>query len=299
MSQLKIGMVGLDTSHCGSFAEILHNEANEYFLPGGHITVAFPGGSQAFANSRNRVERISNEMKDKYGVTLVDDIATVAKQVDAILLESVDGRQHLEQFRQLAPFGKPVFIDKPIATTVSEAKAIFELAQQYNTPVYTTSSLRYANGVAQLGAEAEVLGCHAFGPMSLLEDFPGYFWYGIHSAEILYAKMGPGCKSVSVRSTADADNISGIWQDGRVGSLYGYRNRKVSTFGAVVYTSAGVEQGVSLNVPPQYALLLKNVLEFFRTGKSPIAAAESVEVIAFLEAANAARESGKDVEIQL
>src|SRR5690606_13122259 len=138
-------------------------------------------------------------------------------------LESVDGRQHLEQFAELAPFGKPVFVDKPITTASEDARALFDLAAKHGTPVYSTSSLRFASGIAELGAGEEVLGCEVYGPNAVLDDFPGLFWYGIHSAEILYAKMGRGCRRVQVFSTSKADVVAGEWEDERVGTIYGYR----------------------------------------------------------------------------
>ncbi len=297
MSQLKLGMVGLDTSHCTAFCELLHNEENPHHISGGRVVVAYPGGSQAFASSRDRVAKFTEELQQKHQVSMVPDIAAVAEQADAIFLESVDGRQHLEQFRALAPYGKPVFIDKPLATTVEEAQAIFDLAAQHGTPVCTASSLRYASGLMELGAGRQVLGCHAFGPMAILDDFPGYFWYGIHSAEVLYAKMGKGCQSVSVRATADADAIVGIWADGRIGTLYGFRYKKLAAFGATVFTADGVEQGVAGRTPPYYATMLPLVLDFFRTGRPIVDPAESWEVIAFLEAANAARAGVGDVPL--
>lgn len=299
MSQLKLGMIGLDTSHCPAFADLLHNEENPYYIPGSRITIAYPGGSANLAVSRDRVDRFTKEMQEKYGVAIAPDIATVAEQSDAIFLESVDGRQHLEQFQQLAPFGKPVFIDKPLTTSTKEARAIFDLAAKYNTPVCSASSVQFATGLLDLAEGKKVLNCTAFGPMGILDDFPAYFWYGIHSAEVLFAKMGVGCKQVSVTYTDDADLITGVWEDGRIGSLFGVRYKGLRSFGATVFTEDGTQHVVAGLEPPYYANMLPRVLDFFRTGRPIVDQALSLETIAFLEAGILARESGKVVKLAL
>lgn len=297
MERLKIGMVGLDTSHCPAFAKLLSDKENPHYVDGGDVVAAYPGGSQEFANSRNRVDQFTTQMRDEFGVKILGSIEEVADSCDAILLESVDGRQHLEQFTILSQFGKPVFIDKPLTTDTAEAKQLFALAEKTNTPVFSTSSLRYANGIAQLGEGEQVLGCEAFGPMAILDDFPGLFWYGIHSAEVLFAKMGTGCREVSVTRTEQVDIVTGVWEDGRVGTLYGYRFPGMGSFGATVYAGKTVQQGIASGTPPWYALLLKEILPFFKTGKSPIDPKETLEIIAFLEAANTSRETGEAVTL--
>lgn len=299
MERLKIGMVGLDTSHCPAFAKLLSDEENPHYVEGGRVVAAFPGGSEEFANSRNRVEQFTAQMRDEFNVEILDSIDAVAERCDAILLESVDGRQHLEQFKVLAQYGKPVFIDKPLTTDTAEAEEIFAISEETNTPVFSASSLRYASGITELGADEKVLGCEAFGPMAILDDFPGLFWYGIHSAEVLFSKMGTGCKQVTVTRTEQMDAVTGVWEDGRIGTLYGFRIPGVNSFGATVFTDKGVHQGIALGTPPWYALLLKEILEFFRTGVSPIAKEETLEIIAFLEAANTSRETGETVTLSI
>ena len=196
MSTLKIGMVGLDTSHCEAFAKILHDEAYAYHLPGARIVGVYPGGSPHFDKSHTRVQGFTDTLHKGYGAKLYDDLATLANDVDALFLESVDGRQHAEQFAQLA-VGKPVFIDKPLTTSTADARALITKAEATGTPIMSCSSLRYAAGIADLvSADEKVLAAEAFGPAVLLDDFPGLFWYGIHSAEVLNLLMGAGCQQV-------------------------------------------------------------------------------------------------------
>ena len=288
---MKIGMVGLDTSHCPAFTGILNDEKEEFYVPGGEVVGAYPGGSDLFSHSRNRVKGFTERLADEYGIAMYASIPELVRDVDAILLESVDGRQHLEQFKQMA-VGKPVFIDKPFATSTADAREIIRLAKETNTPIMSSSSLRYSAGISDVVAQGEqVVSCEAFGPAAILDDYPGLFWYGIHSAEILFSFMGTGCKAVRCISYDDVDLVIGEWNDGRVGVVRGTRFAKGS-FGCVVHTDAGVRCGLAQPRPPGYYCLLQRVIEFLEGGVSPVAIEETFGITAFLEAADRSREQG-------
>ena len=288
MSELKIGMVGLDTSHATAFVDLLNDSNNEFHVPGCKIVKAFPGGSAKFSLSANRVEGFTEELK-KRNVEIVDSLEALAG-LDAYFLESVDGDQHLEQFKVLAKFGKPMFIDKPLACNYDDAKAIVEIAKAENVPLMSCSSIRYALGINDLKKEedTEVFACQAFGPMNLLDDYRDYFWYGIHSTEIVFAMLGKGCESVQVIPTAHADLLFGRWADGRIGSILGNRNG-VWEFGCTITTNTHQRQAVASGAVPYYSMLLKQVVPFFQTGKSPLDIEETLNIIAFLEAASRSR----------
>ncbi len=288
---MKIGMVGLDTSHCVAFTRILNDESYQYHIPGARVIGAYPGGSELFSLSRDRVTGFTAELRDTYGVSLYERIGDLVEDVEAIFLESVDGRQHWPQFQQMA-VGKPVFIDKPFAVSTADARAIIKLAQETGTPIMSASSLRYARGIADLVSRDEsVISAETFGPAAILADYPGLFWYGIHSAEILFAFMGVGCERVRCLPYQDMDVIIGEWKDGPLGVVRGTRFEK-NEFGCVIHTSAGTRAGVALGTPPNYFLLLQQVMQFFETGISPIDLEETFGITSFLEAANASREQG-------
>jgi predicted dehydrogenase len=288
---IRIGMIGLDTSHCPAFAGILNDPRHEWHVPGARVVAAWPGGSPQFSLSRNRVAGFTEELRDKHGVAIVDSIEALAGGVDAILLESVDGRQHLEQFQRCAA-GKPVFIDKPFATSSADARAILRHAERTRTPVMSCSSLRYAAGIQDLVPQGEaVQSCEAFGPAAILDDYPGLFWYGVHAAEVLFAFMGAGCRQARCLSSRDADVAVGEWADGRAGVLRGTRVER-GEFGCVVHTSAATRASLAQPKPPYYYTMLRRILEFFRAGTSPIPAEETFEIVAFLEAADRSKALG-------
>ena len=288
---MKVGIIGLDTSHAIVFTEMLNDTKHEYHIPGGQITAAFPGGTTAFQHSHSRVKGYSEDLQRRFGVTMCDSIADLTGQVDVILLESVDGRQHLEQFRQIA-LGKPVFIDKPFATTTAEAREIIAIARATGTPIMSSSSLRYDAGIASLHAPAaNIVSCEAFGPAAIFDDYPGLFWYGIHSAEVLVSFLGPECRKVRCLSYPSTDAVLGEWADGRVGVMRGTRFEK-NDFGCVVHTSAGTRLSLAVAKPPSYNLLLQQVMRFLETGVSPLAIEETFAIVSFLEAADRSKAQG-------
>lgn len=300
---LKFGIIGCDTSHVEAFAELLGDPLNPYHTPGARITVAFPGGSPDFDLSISRVEGYTNLLREQYGVQIVSSPEEVAEIADVILIESVDGRVHLEQFRRIAPFGKPIFVDKPFTVNSLEAREISALAREHKVLFMSCSPLRYAEGFEQALAHiksvdsGKVIGADCYGPMELEATQPGLFWYGIHAAEMLYAAMGTGCKEVSAYTNEDHEFVQGVWADGRIGTIRG--NRKGNNkFGAVIH---GEKQSAFADVyayeKPYYAGLMEGIMEMVRSGVAPIAPEETEEIIRFLEAANESRESGLPVAI--
>jgi predicted dehydrogenase len=296
-SILKAGMVGLDTSHCQAFIEVLHDTASPYHVPGVRVTGVYTGGSAQFSLSRSRVKNFTAEIVSRFQIPTYESIPDLVKDVDVLFLTSVDGRQHLEQFNQMAS-GKPVFIDKPFAVTTADAASIIQRAAATNTPILSCSALRFAEGIVELvQSRNEILACEAYGPAPILPDYPGYFWYGIHGAEILFLLMGEGCQSVRTLTTDKMDVISGTWQDGRSGFVLGTHFEGYE-FGCLVHYPSGARLSIARDTPPFHACLLKEIVSFFQSGQPPVEARETYQIIAFLEAANQSRaENGVPVPV--
>lgn len=300
-SQLKLGIIGLDTSHVSAFAELLSDESHSFHVPGGVVTAAFPGGSDDFELSRSRVQGFTDELREKYGVQILDTLEETAELSDALLLESVDGRVHLEQFRRIVGYGRPVFIDKPFTVNAAEAMEIIRLSEENGVPVMSSSALRFAEDVKQAKAVdtlGSIIGADCYGPMELQPTQPGLFWYGIHSVEMLYTFMGTGCEAVMAGTTEQHDFVTGVWEDGRIGTIRGNRQGNM-TFGAMVHREkASLPVDVYAHEKPYYASLLEQIMKFFQTGTSPVSLHETWEIIRFIEAANESRLSGNLVRLR-
>ena len=300
MKQLKLGIIGLDTSHVEHFTKILNDPTHEYHVEGGKVIVAYPGGSPDFELSHTRVEGFTKLLRDDFGVAIVDSPEAVAEACDAILLESVDGRIHLEQFRSIVSYGKPIFIDKPLTVRAEEAEDIVSLAKEKGVRVMSSSALRFAEGMKSALANEEIgdiIGADCYGPMAMQPTQPGYFWYGIHSVEMLYTLFGPGCADITVTTNEEHDVIVANWKDGRIGTIRGNRKGN-NAFGALAHRTSGSSFiDVYANPKPYYASLLESVIRFFHTGIADVSIEESLEIVRFIEAANESRSTGKTIRL--
>ncbi len=278
---LKAGIIGLDTSHVVAFSGLLNNANATGPLADVKVVAAFPGGSPDLEISAGRIEKFTNTVRDKYGVEIVDSIGELLKKVDVVLLESVDGRPHLAQARPVIEAGKPLFIDKPVAASLADTIEIFQLAAKHNVPCFSSSSLRYSQSTLtarelNIGKVKQV---DAFGPINPLKGHPDLFFYGIHGIEMLFAVMGPGCKEVTWQSDG---TVRGVWQDGRIGTF------SKGKYGLKITGSKGVgeEYGYS-----GYEPLVVEICKMFKTGKVPVPAAETIDLVAFMTAAQQSKEN--------
>ena len=295
MQELKLGMIGLDTSHCEAFVGVLNYPDAPHHVLGARVVGAYPGGSALCAISRDRLGKFTQAMREKHAIALYDSIEELGRHVDAFLLTSVDGRQHLEQFRILSRLGKPVFIDKPMTCSSEDARQIADLAVETGTPWMSASSVRCSAGIAGLTAPDDAVGsCEAFGTLPILDDYPTYFWYGVHGADVLFSYLGKGCRSVRTLHSGETDLLIGTWQDGRIGTVRGMRFTAYH-FGCSVFTKKGTVHGLAGDEPPQHYLLAREIVRFFQTGTSPIDPKETVEVMAFLDAAGQSLAAGGQV----
>ena len=294
---LRAGIIGLDTSHAPAFAGLLNGPKAIGDLAGVKVVAAFPGGSPDIPASAERVEGFTKQLAEM-GIEIVPSIDALLDKVDVVLLESVDGRPHLAQAIPVLRAGKPVFIDKPVAGSLVDAVAIFDLAEQLNVPCFSSSSLRFSKGIIGMRDHEDVgkvTGCEARGPCSLEPHHPDLFWYGIHGTEILFTIMGTGCEEVSRMQTDGTEFVVGRWGDGRIGTFRGVRAGK-SGYGATVYGDKGIAQSGGYD---GYAPLVVEIVKFFKTGKPPVSAAETLEIYAFMEAADESkRQGGMPVKIE-
>lgn len=291
-------MIGLDTSHAKQFTALLHDESHPFHVPGLRITAAFPGGSKDLALSASRVARFTKELREVYQVPMFDNLEDFPADLDGIFLESVDGRQHHDQFAAIARRGVPVFIDKPLAASFQDARKIASLAKEYGVPLMSSSALRFAEAFESVLAEGEdICAADIFAPMPVVEGVPGYFWYGIHGVEMLYRALGPGCRRILVAANAEHDVITAEWKDGRLATLRGNRLGN-SAFGGTVHDRKRPRFFViGPNDTPFYASLLHKVVRFLMTKTPPVDLEESLEIIRFLEAANESKERGGWIDV--
>ncbi len=293
---LRIGIIGLTTSHVVAFTNAINNPNATGVLADMQVVAGFTGGMPDNESSWGRREKYTEDLEGR-GIKIYDTIEELVKNVDVVLLESVDGRPHLEQAKPVIAAGKPLFVDKPMAASLADVIEIFRLAEEAQVPCFSSSSLRFAPGFQQMRNEkpaGETVGCDAWSPCSLEPHHPDLFWYGVHGVEILYTIMGTGCQTVTRVSTQGTDLVVGVWEGGRVGTFRGIRDGK-GTYGATVFGSKAMMPGGTYD---GYKPLLIEIGKFFRSGKPPVSAEETIELFAFMEAADESkRQGGRPVSI--
>jgi predicted dehydrogenase len=267
---LRAGMIGLDTSHVPAFAKLFNNSKATGELAGIRIVAGYPGGTD-IPSSRDRVKGFTEQLRGM-GIEIVDSIPKLLEKVDVVLLESVDGRIHLQEAIPVIKARKALFIDKPVAGSLVDAIVIYDLARKYNVPCFSSSSLRFYPGIQELLNNPKVgaiTGAATWGSCSYQEGTPDMFFYGIHGIEPLFALMGTGCETVSRIATKDTDLVSGVWKDGRVGTYRGIRRNRAES-GALAFGAKGI---LLAGKEGSYAELCREIARFFKTGK-PLVTAE-------------------------
>jgi hypothetical protein len=286
-ADLRLGIIGCDTSHVVAFTETLNNPDAKGHIAGGKVVAAYKGGSADIPSSISRVEGYAKTLQEKYGMKMYDSIEEMCKNVDAVLLESVDGRPHLEQVKPVLQARKPVFIDKPMAASLTDVIEIFRLAKEAKVPIFSSSSLRFARDTQAVhnGSIGKVTYAETYGPCEREPHHPDLFWYGVHGVEGLFTIMGTGCQTVQRQTTPDGKiEVVGIWSGGRKGV---YREDK--GFHGLAKGEKGEAPAGSFD---GYQPLVVAIMKFLETGVAPVKPEETIEIIAFMEAADESKKQG-------
>src|SRR5439155_13628359 len=287
-ADLRLGIIGTDTSHVIAFTKALNDPAASDRVTGARVVAAFKGGSPEVKESSSRVERFASQLRDTYGVQFVGAISELCAHVDGILLESVDGRAHLAQAKEAVKCRKPIFIDKPLASTVADAREIARIAAAAGVPWFSSSSLRF--GEIESLKRPGIRGAVVWGPGPFEEHHQlELSWYAIHAAEMLFTLMGTGCVEVARSTSEQADVVTCRWKDGRLGSMR--TDRPTSKYGAVVFQeNYDVQSQPAIKV--DYLPLLREIVQFMRNGKPPVSEKETLEIFEFLDAAQRSKQKG-------
>jgi hypothetical protein len=180
-----------------------------------------------------------------------------------------------------------MFIDKPLASTLEDARAIADLARKANVRWFSTSSLRFSHVVEGVKMP-QLRGATVWGPGPIEEHHAlEMSWYGIHAVEMLYTLMGTGCESVTRTFDKDSEVVVGRWKDGRIGTVR--LLRPYGPFGAVTFGGKDVKQSDPRG-QSDYRPMLVKVVEFLKGGPSPVPEAETLEIFAFMDAAQRSKQ---------
>jgi predicted dehydrogenase len=285
---MRIGIIGLDTSHAPAFTKLL-NDKPDSELAGFRVVAANVKGSYDLEVSVVRQPGITEDMV-KLNVPITESIEELLGKVDAVLLTTNDGHVRLTQALQVLRAGKPMFADKPASASLADLIAMYDAAKELGVPVFTSSSLRYIEGAAEHAAEqhGRVLGADTYGPASLEPSHPDLYWYLIHAVEALVTIMGPDIETVSRTHTEGQDVVVATWKDGRIGTVRGMRTGRPG-YGGNVFTEKGTYQ---LGSSQGYRPLVVDIVHMFRTGEVRVPVEQTIAVYALMDAADESKRLG-------
>ena len=229
----------------------------------------------------------TDEWCEKYGVSRCDTLEELCEKSDYILILAPSNPEtHLRYAETVLKYGKNTFIDKTFAPDFETACRIFELAKKYNTKIFSSSALRYADELAQysLGADAVSL---MFGGSNLPE-------YIVHPVEIATKTIGIAAKSVRLETSADQTLVRINYADGMAANLL---YSPTLTYSALV----SGRDGKTVNIPKLsgfFPNLMSDIVRFFIEGTPSFDAAETLAVMRVRDAVLSALESpGKEIII--
>jgi predicted dehydrogenase len=290
-SELKIGIIGLDTSHTVAFTKLLQGDVPaEQKVTGMRVVNAmrFPSPFQTEEGQDERQAQL-----EELGVTMKDSVAELAEGMDALFLEINDPALHVEYFEQVAGLGLPIFLDKPLAGNLAEGKQIAALAEVEGTNMWSASSLRFIRKL--VAAKQEVTDapkfCNVFGALGKAAAGSDIVWYGVHVTEMLVACMGTGAQSVAARE--DDNGVVAIVNYPEERRAVAEYNRGCYTYGGRIQAGSAVAYFDNRGDVLYYNLLLK-IKEFLETGIAPVPMAETLEIQAIMDAVEASLAAGGD-----
>jgi len=282
IENIPIGIIGMDTSHSVAFTKYINSQDNGF-----EVVAAFTTVSKDIPASYERVDKFTQELRDE-GIKIVDSINQLLEVSDCILLETNDGRLHLNQAEQVFKSGKRVFIDKPVAAGLTDVVKIYQLSKKLSAPTFSTSGTRFMSIPQQVrgGSIGMVMGADTYSPIKYDPTHSDLYWYGIHGVELLFTVMKTGCLRARRVQSSTHDTVVGEWRDGRIGTFRGILEGKQG-YGGQAFGSEGL---TDLGHWEGYEPMVDKVLHYFKTGEIPVEPAETLEVYAFMEAARVSSE---------
>ncbi len=292
----KVALVGLDTSHSVDFIRLMQGTDCP---PDQKITGMLATACMRFDTPFQSKEGLDDRQKilESWGVKVTTHFEECVADCDAIMLTINDPAFHLEYFTKCASLGKPIFMDKPLADTLANGKAISALAAAKGVKVMSSSSLRHTSALLEACAAIPTPAqATTFGPLGKAPAGSSIVWYGVHAFEMLERAMGRGAANLTVYRDKAGAVCTVAYADGRRGVVE-LAEGNYSYGGAL----RGDGKAAAFVVDMRFASSkqLQDIQTFFQTGTAPLTFDDTLEVMALLDAAQHAFTTGKTVTINV
>ena len=281
----KIGIIGTENSHAGAFMEIFKTDPAY-----ADMQVVCVGGMYDDANKA---------LQEKYGVEIVNDPEEMVKMVDAAMITCRDGKYHAGFAIPFVKAGKPVFVDKPFTTDAKEAKALVALAKEKGVPLVGGSSVKNAYDVLMLENAVKtnpkgVRGATLVAPVSLENEYGGFYFYSSHLAEMCLRVFGYDPIAVTAKECND-----------NVAVLVEYENYVVSLqfvgdsyvyFGQIVNDNGVYARNIDVSII--YRHECEQFADMLRNGKMAHSYEQLIAPVFLMNAIYQSYTTGKRVEVE-
>ncbi len=233
------------------------------------------------------------EAEDVAKASLIDEIVSdpldVIGQVDAVIIPTDKGEEHLDRARPFIEAGIPVFIDKPL-TIVEDHLVQFIGWQREGKPILSTSCMRYAKEFEIARKKQMMIG----EPRLIIMTTPkSWERYGIHALEAVYPFLDPGGYIDVLNTGSESSNIVHIRHESGVDTVLAAFGDMYGAFGCMnVYGTDGVLTKQFEDTFFAFKAQLVAFVEYLKTGNLPFSFEETVELMKIVIAGIKSREEG-------
>jgi hypothetical protein len=219
---------------------------------------------------------------------IVEDPKDVIGEVDAVLVATDIGSEHVERCRPFVEANVPIFVDKPLCDNFSDLK-IFQQWIDEGKPIISSSAMRYCKEYEPYHQSTYELGDLRYINVTMAKSWEKY---GIHALETLYPIVGPGFTSIQNlgdknRNIVHLHHSKGI--DINIANVFDM----IGGFGLV--SLVGTKSGIQIKSNDTFYAFkkqLESYVHYLRTGVKPVPWEETKELMQLVAAGIKSREEG-------
>jgi len=194
---MKIAILGAESTHAKTFASQLAGKDGSKLFPDVELVGVY--ADKALPDSDAGVQAILKNSACQY---ITDQYDKFVEQVDGVMITSRHGSRHLEYASPYLEKGIPVWIDKPICSSIKDAVELVRIAGKYDTPVCGGSSLVFSKEIKEAASFVKenretIRGGHVTAPIHMDSEYDGFWFYAQHAIQMMLEVFGMEVRKVA------------------------------------------------------------------------------------------------------
>jgi GFO/IDH/MocA oxidoreductase family protein len=169
--------------------------------PKGSLQITGANVTHIYCDDRNDAEHVA---KCSLIPNVVDCPEAMIGQVDAVIIATDIGSEHVERVKPFVEAGVPLFIDKPLCDNDTDLAIFQKWVIDEKRPIMSSSGMRYAKEYMPYRASTSELGELRYVSATMSKKWETY---GIHALEAIYPIVGPGFKTIQNIGTAERNIV--------------------------------------------------------------------------------------------